>query len=272
MSRSPLDSEPFQSEWPDRPAGPPPRRHSRLSFMRELPVLIVLAFALALGIKTFLIQAFYIPSASMEPTLHGCDGCQGDRVLVNKFAYRFREPSRGEIVVFITGKEEARKASRSFFGGLKAVVTEGLGVTPPADIDFIKRIIGLPGDTIQITDAVVTITPRKGKAFKLKEPYISPNKDLSPFGPFTVPAGSFFVMGDNRANSSDSRVNSFGICTEKDGKTPRIPCAVPKARLVGKAFVRIWPAERMHVLDVPHYDVAAGLVLLGGVRRRRHAA
>jgi signal peptidase I len=269
MSKSPLESEAFQSEWPERPAGPPPPRHSRLSFLRELPVLIILAFALALGIKTFLIQAFYIPSASMEPTLHGCTGCNGDRVLVNKLAFRLREPRRGEIVVFVTGAEEARQSKKNFVGRLTGVITEGLGVTPPADVDFIKRIIGLSGDTIQITDSIVTITPSKGRPFKLKEPYISPNKDLSPFGPFTVPKGAYFVMGDNRSNSSDSRVNSFGICTEKDGKTPKIPCAVPKRRLVGKAFVRIWPFKRIHLFRDPGYDVTAGLVFLGLLRRRR---
>jgi signal peptidase I len=240
--------------------------------MRELPVLIILAFALALGIKTFMIQAFYIPSASMEPTLHGCDGCNGDRVLVNKFAYRFREPRRGEIVVFVTGREEASKKGRSTLAQLKAVVTEGLGVTPPADVDFIKRIIALPGETIRINDAVVTITTRGGRTFKLTEPYISPNKDLSPFGPFTVPKDSFFVMGDNRANSSDSRVNSFGICFEPDGKTAKVPCAVPRERLVGKAFVRIWPPPRMHLFRDPVTAPAAGLVFLFGVRRRRRAA
>lgn len=269
MSSSPLESEPFQSEWPDRPAGPPPPRRPRLGFMRELPVLIVLAFGLALGIKTFLIQAFYIPSASMDPTLHGCPPpCAGDRVLVNKLAYRFREPRRGEIVVFLTGAEEKRQERRNWLQRLTGVVTEGLGVSRTEDVDFIKRIVGLPGDTIQITDAVVTVTPRNGKPFKLKEPYISPNKDLSPFPPFKVPDGSYFVMGDNRANSSDSRVNSFGICKDDKGQ-PKVPCAVPRSRLIGKAFVRIWPLRRIHVFGPTTYDVTAAAVLLGGLRRHR---
>src|ERR1041384_3695038 len=91
----------LQSTWPSSPAGQPPRKRSRAAFLKELPVLIVVAFVLALLMKTFLIQAFYIPSQSMEPTLHGCPGCNGDRVLVNKLVWRLRDPARGEIVVFI---------------------------------------------------------------------------------------------------------------------------------------------------------------------------
>lgn len=260
MARSPLEEGAFQSSWPDRPAGPPPPRRSRLAFFRELPVLIVIAFGVALAIKTFLIQAFYIPSSSMEPTLHGCPGCRGDRVLVNKLAYRFREPRRGEIVVFVTGQQLAEQ--KSLLRKVTGVFTEGLGVTRPEDTDFIKRVVGLPGETIQIKEGIVTITPPGGDPFKLEEPYIAAQRDLSPFGPYTIPSDRYFLMGDNRANSSDSRVNNFG------GICPSAPCAVPKERLVGKAFVRIWPPGRVHVFDVPLYAIAG----VGLVRVRRRAA
>jgi signal peptidase I len=261
VARSPLEGDVFQTSWPDAPAGAPPPRRSPFAFFRELPVLIVIAFGLALAIKTLLLQAFYIPSASMEPTLHGCPGCSGDRVLVNKLAYRFREPDRGEIVVFVTGQQSAER--KSVLRRISDTFTEGLGVTRPKDTDFIKRVIGLPGETIQIKEGAVTIAPAGGGAsFRLEEPYLADQRDLSPFGPYTVPEGRYFLMGDNRANSSDSRVNSFG------GICPSAPCAVPKGRLVGKAFVRIWPLRRVHVFQVPLYALSG----LGLVRIRRRAA
>ncbi len=265
MVLTPLEEDAFSAAWPEAPVGPPPPKRRRFGLMRELPVLIVVALTLALLIKTFLIQAFFIPSASMEPTLHGCDGCTGDRVLVNKLAYRFREPKRGEIVVFVTGA--AAKKKRSFVSGLFQNVKESLGLANPTDVDFIKRIIGLPGETVEIkTDPnaganAVYITPKNGKTFILKEPYIQSVAELTAFGPFKVAAGRYFLMGDNRANSSDSRINNFtGIC-------PAAPCAVPKDRLVGKAFVRIFPFKRIHVFQLPLYGLT--LAGAGGLRRRR---
>src|SRR5438270_1377412 len=160
----------LQSSWPAEPAGKPPEKRSKLAFVRELPVLILIAFVLALFMKTFLVQAFYIPSQSMEPTLYGCEGCNGDRVLVNKLAWRFRSPERGEIVVFIAEHDSAR---RSIISRIKSFLTEGLGVTTPKETDFIKRIIGLPGETIQVTSRGVYISPVHGKRFKLREPYIA---------------------------------------------------------------------------------------------------
>ncbi|TML80484.1 MAG: signal peptidase I [Actinobacteria bacterium] len=204
----------LQSSWPGEPAGKPPEKRSKLAIFRELPVLIVIAFVLALLMKTFLVQAFYIPSESMEPTLHGCTGCNGDRVLVNKLAWRLRAPARGEI----------------------------------------KRIIGLPGETVQVTDKGVYITPVHGKRFKLFEPYIarpSNNGTLVPCGrsrscpegktqaPIKVPPDSYFVMGDNRENSADSRF--------------RNPPWIKRSDLVGKAFVKIWPIGRIGIVHLPAY-------------------
>ncbi|MCA1833859.1 MAG: signal peptidase I [Actinomycetota bacterium] len=235
---------PLQSDWPDKPAGEPPHRPGPLAFFRELPVLILIAFGLALLIKTFLIQAFYIPSESMVPTL-----LVGDRVLVNKLIYRFRDPHRGEIVVFVAEPDRVkRNALQKFFKSM----TEGLGARTPPERDFIKRVIGLPGDTITMTNGVIHIKPKKGKAFDLKEPYLNQPPDTSPFGPYTVPANSYFLMGDNRANSSDSRVNTFGgLCA-----TP--PCSVPKSRIVGKAFITIWPPSRFRLHHIPKYAALYG--------------
>ena len=215
-------------------------------------MLILIAFVLALFLKTFLVQAFYIPSESMEPTLYGCTGCNGDRVLVNKLVWRFRSPERGEVVVFIAqhGSEH-----RSLLSRVRSFLTEGLGVTTPKETDFIKRIIGLPGETIEVNARGVFITPVHGKRFKLFEPYIarpSPTGTLVPCGkatdcpqgpvqkPFKVPRGSYFVMGDNRDSSADSR-SSLG--------------PVKRSDFVGKAFVKIWPLGRIGIVHIPSYTV-----------------
>jgi len=250
----PTESEqPLQSDWPDRPAGPPPAKRSALAFFKELPVLILIAFGLALLIKTFLIQAFFIPSESMVPTLE-----VGDRVLVNKLVYRFREPRRGEVIVFVAEHTE-QNANKSLFRKILDQFTEGLGVTTPPDRDFIKRIIGLPGETLEMKDGIVKITTVDGKHLTLNEPYIAKDKDLTPFGPTKVPPNTLFVMGDNRPNSSDSRFRG----------------PIPRSDIVGKAFIKVWPLGRVGIISRPSYGAAsaAGGVLLpiGFVfARRRH--
>jgi len=230
----------LQVEWPTYPVAPPPPKPSPFSVARELPVLLVLAFGLALVLKLFLLQAFYIPSGSMEPTLHGCHGCNGDRVLVNKLAYRFREPTRGEIIVFVAQPDtRERSLPRKIWDG----VFEAIGFFTPMETDYIKRIIGEPGDTVEVTDAGVFITPPGGKRFKLNEPYILSADQQGPAQePFVVPADHFFVMGDNRANSSDSR-SQLG--------------PVKRERIIGKAFVRMWPLKRIGLLPVPEYSQPA---------------
>ncbi len=226
------------------------------SFLKELPILILIAFGLALLIKTFLLQAFYIPSESMVPTLQ-----IGDRVLVNKLVYRIHPPRRGDIIVFI----EHPGPKRSFWGRVRSFLTEGLGVTKPASKDFIKRVIGLPGDRLQITNGVVTITTSDGKTLTLDEPYLNTPRDTGSFGPTTVPASSYFVMGDNRGNSADSRTELGPIS---------------KSRIIGRAFIRIWPIGRFGFFHRPNYSnasaaglmsMAPGLVLASAfvVRKRR---
>ena len=255
--RPPLEDSPLQSDWPDKPAGEPPKKRSALSFFKELPVLILIAFGLALLIKTFLIQAFFIPSESMVPTLE-----VKDRVLVNKLVYRFREPRRGEVIVFVAEHDEAAD-ERSLFRKIVDTLTEGLGVTAPADKDFIKRIIGLPGETVEMKDGVVTVTKTDGGTISLTEPYLAADKDTSPFGPQKVPADSYFVMGNNRPNSADSRTR-LGPIKRDD--------------IIGKAFIKVWPLSRIGVMSTPKYDTAAlgaGLavapVLLLGKRLSRRA-
>src|SRR6266536_5128723 len=188
------------------------------SFLRELPVLLFIAFVLALLIKSFLVQAFYIPSESMDPTLR-----IGDRVLVNKVVYRFHPPRRGDIIVF----EEPHPTNDSHRNPLEGFwhwLTQGLGVSANPEKDFIKRVVALPGETIEIKAGQVYIDGRN-----LVEPYLGLTGDTRDYPPHHVPPGNLFVMGDNRTNSNDSR---FGLGY------------IPLRKVVGRAFVIIWPPGR----------------------------
>jgi signal peptidase I len=161
----------------------------------EFLIILLVSFVLVFGfVRPFVIEAFWIPSASMVPTLK-----YGDRVLVNKFIYRFTEPERGDVIVF------------------KSVEGDGQ--------DLIKRVVGVPGDEIAV---------RGGKLFvngePQKEPYVNKKyPDRSFYAPTTVPKDHVFAMGDNRANSQDSRI--FG--------------PVPEENIEGEAFLRFWPPHRI---------------------------
>lgn len=244
---APVDAEFDYQPRKKRPTG---------SFLKELPVLVLIAFGLALLIKSFFIQAFYIPSESMVPTLQ-----VGDRVLVNKIIYKVRKPRRGEVIVFVGERDPT---PRSFLMRVRETITGGLGGAQPAERDYIKRVIATPGETIQVDRGQVTITPvGGGKPFTLTEPYISEQRDLTPYGPYKVPAGKYFVLGDNRPNSSDSRT---------------VLGPIPSSEIVGRAFVRIWPMKRFRSLGRPEYAVSAGIIgfvpllqTVRVVRRRRQA-
>jgi signal peptidase I len=227
---------PAASTPPDSVAGraarrDAPKKGGPLAFLRELPALLLIAFILALLIKSFLVQAFYIPSESMVPTLK-----VGDRVLVNKLTYRFHSPGRGDIIVF--EDPNAPPIERGPVSGFVHWVTDGLGLTTSPDKDFIKRVIGLPGDTVEIRRGVVFIDGKR----MAPEPYLSPITDVSccPGQSWTVPPDNLFVMGDNRTNSSDSRT-SLGF--------------IPISKVVGRAFVIIWPPSRIHWLSTPKYSL-----------------
>lgn len=210
-------------------------------------MLVALALGIALLIKAFLVQAFYIPSASMEPTLH-----IGDRVLVNKLSYRFGAPQRGDVVVFhdpYPDPCEARDGEAAPAGcergfGRKALdwFAEVFGL-PTADTrDFIKRIVALPGETVQIQEGQVYVcgkpscipinldgTPKDGRKIDFEHTSDEgPQNDRDNVPAFPVPEGQYYVLGDNRGNSSDSR-NFKGI--DRDS-------------IIGKAFVVVWPPNR----------------------------
>ena len=146
------------------------RRHSRMS--SELPILVLTAFVLAILVKGFLIQAFFIPSESMEPTLD-----VGDRVVVNRLAYRLGEPRHGQVVVFVraSGNKPA-PASAGPISWARRAVAQSLGGTPPGSEDLIKRVVGLPGDVVQGKNGRLW---RNGRP--VVEPYLPPNTFTSDF-------------------------------------------------------------------------------------------
>ncbi len=209
------------------------RRRSRNPIDRLLPnlphgwrvaidwvVTIVGAVAIVLAIKAWVVNPYRIPSSSMEPTLHcaapgqGCESHTSDRVLANRFVYHFRDPKRGEIVVFHTPP--------------LAKVKCGAGGT------FVKRLIGLPGEVWTERSGYVSIDGRK-----LSEPYIKPDRrdaqtlamrDIQPRGTLSrIPNDEYLMMGDNRASSCDSRV--WGL--------------VPRKNLIGEVFATYWPPSRI---------------------------
>lgn len=202
-------------------------------FLAELPVLLLVAFVLALLLRSFLVQAFFIPSESMVPTLE-----IGDRVLVNRLAFRVGDPERGEIVVFSDEAGAERNNANPLAGGLRSLAA-GLGLAPPSEQDFIKRVIGLPGETIEISDGVVYIDGRRlPEAATGDGGYLS-TVDESYMDPMKIPEGQYFVMGDNRPRSSDSR-SLLGT--------------IDRDQLIGRAFVLVWPFDRARVLSLPAYD------------------
>jgi signal peptidase I len=214
------------------------------SLLRELPVLLLIAFVLALVVKTFFVQAFFIPSGSMEQTLHGCPGCTGDRVLVNKVPYWFGSPEPGDIVVFKgpdTWSPEINVSPPSnWISGAFLWLGRTVGIAPPSEDDFVKRVIATSGQTVQCCDAQGRVTV-DGKP--LDEPYIYQNTPLEsrPFGPVTVPQGRLWVMGDHRSASADSR----------EHMSDKYSGTIGVDDVIGKAAMIVWPPSRFGLLDSP---------------------
>lgn len=179
-------------------------REKRKRGVFEYAVILVVALVLVFGvIKPFVVEAFRVPTESMLPTLE-----VQDRFLANKFIYRFTEPDRGDIVVFEAVEPNAR-----------------------GEFDIlVKRVAGLPGDTVQVQGGTLLVNGEP-----VREPYLNTNvvPDINaPYGPTRVPEGHFFALGDNRGNSLDSRFYGF----------------VPMENLKGEAFLRFWPVGRAEVL------------------------
>ena len=274
-----------------RPAG---RVGRRRPVWRELPFLLLVALVLALLVKTFLVQAFSIPTGSMEHTLE-----VGDRVLVNKVVYRLRDPHRGEVIVFDGTDDWAPEGDIvPPHGALqKAVQAVGnaLGVSSAGHKDYIKRVVGLPGDRVMCCNASgqVVVTARGGAAVALDEPYLwEAGAQVDPLKYFCaagrgavtcppgaagvlVPSGRLWVMGDHRGRSSDSRAHT----------DDRWRGTIATAAVVGRAFAVVYPVNRVGALGVPGtvatvatnpsapylLGLAVAIPLTGGRRRaRRH--
>lgn len=227
---------------PDAKAGekaPADEKKSRRKrpFWRDLVVIVVAALALTILLKAFVVEVFSIPSGSMENTL-----LPGDRVLVSKIVYRFRDIARGDVVVF-SGQgswgPDAPPPPGNPFLRLWGDLTNLVGVTAPGT-DYIKRVIGLPGDHVVCCDTQGRITVN-GVPLN-EQSYIHPGNVPStvPFD-ITVPAGRLWVMGDNRADSDDSRYRT----TDPGGGS------IPGSEVVGRAFVIIWPPSRIGDLPIP---------------------
>ena len=194
----------------------PADQEERRSFLRELPILFIVALAVAIVLKTFVVQAFFIPSGSMEPTLE-----PGDRVLVQKVVYG---PDRGDVIVF-SDPQGRPGPDRGIVGGFVHWSSSTLGIERPEHEDFIKRVIGLPGETVELRDGRLFVD-----GVRIREPYLKGAVDTRDYGPVKVPEGALFVLGDNRLNSNDSR---FGLGF------------VPVDKVVGRAFAIVWPPSRV---------------------------
>jgi signal peptidase I len=198
---------------------------TRLKTLIEDLRLLGIAIVVAIVLKAVLLEVFYIPSTSMEPTLGA-----GDRVLVEKVSYRLGGPARGDLVVFerdfraeSTGPEEDAPPWEGVVNALRGL----FGFPTGNSQDYIKRVIAVGGDTVE---------GRGGDVFvngdRLREPYLAPDSRTTPFGPVSIPEGMIFVMGDNRDNSTDSRILG----------------PVPVNAVVGHAFLLVWPATDLTAL------------------------
>jgi signal peptidase I len=229
-------------------------RRKRRPFWVELPILLAIALVIALVIKTFVVQAFFIPSSSMEDTL-----LIGDKVLVNKLVYHFRPIEPGDIVVFSgagswtpatpQGKPSSDPLVRVYDATLGRLFHSiaGLYGTPIDETGtvFIKRVIGVPGDHVVCCNAQGLVTVN---GVPLHESYLIPGASPSDApegfsGKFniTVPHGRLWVMGDNRPVSDDSRLRR----QEPGGGT------ISESEVIGRAFVIVWPASRWRILPIP---------------------
>ncbi|MEJ7764628.1 MAG: signal peptidase I [Acidimicrobiales bacterium] len=182
----------------------------------DAAVLVVAIVVMTTLLRTFVAQAFYIPSLSMSPQLQ-----VQDRIIVSKLSYRLHEVRRGDIVVFDSPPElEPPSEPRPLASRVTRTVLEGVNVVKPTKTEYVKRVIGLPGEQVSARGGSIYV----GDA-QLVEPYLPAGLRTEDFEPVSVPAGKLFVMGDNRDGSFDSR--RFG--------------PIERSSVVGRVVVKLWP-------------------------------
>jgi signal peptidase I len=191
----------------------PPRTH----WAKEMGLLIAIALLIVWPVRTFVAQAYYIPSASMTPQL-----AVNDRVVVSKLAYDLHDPHRGDIVVFDAPPGLPALQDRS-----SPLIRFIRRLFQPSTQEYIKRVVALPGERVEARQGRILINGKR-----LVEPYLPPGTVTQDFSPRVVPHGRLWVMGDNRSNSEDSRV--FG--------------PIRRSSVVGRAVVRVWPVQRTSFL------------------------
>ncbi|WP_019203491.1 signal peptidase I [Tsukamurella sp. 1534] len=211
----------------------------------EIGAIVLVALVLSFLLQNFVGRQWYVPSESMEPTLIGCNGCTGDRIVTQKISYYGGDPQPGDVIVFkgptASWDMEGRPSVRSENTVIRGI-QEGLsyvGLQPPNENDLVKRVIATGGQKIECRNETgVTVDGRK-----ITEPYLADvAKQVAqadacwgkPFGPISIPDGNVFVMGDNRTASADSR---YHIDDELQG-------TVPKADIRGKVAAIIYPFDR----------------------------
>lgn len=228
------------------------------SAIKEGALLVAIAVVLYYLMLTFVARPYLIPSESMEPTLHGCSGCVGDRIMVDKITYRFGAPRPGDVIVF-KGPPSWNVAYKSIRSKQPAVrwvqnALSFVGFVPPDENDLVKRVIAVAGQTVQCRhDAGLTVN-----GARLTEPYLDPGTMMADpavypclgneFGPVTVPQGRLWVMGDNRTHSADSRAHCTSIPADalKGLLCTGDPMSgtVPVTNVIGKARFIVWPPSR----------------------------
>ncbi len=256
-------SEPDESSAEHRPETAEPdgeteKPKKKGGALREFAILISIALVIYYVVLTFVARPYLIPSESMEPTLHGCPGCTGDRIMVDKLTYRFSSPEPGDVVVF-KGPPNWNINYRSIRSDNTAIrwvqnALSVVGFVPPDENDLVKRIIAVGGQTVECRAATGLTVDGK----RLDEPYLDPetmqaDPAIYPclgneFGPVEVPEGRLWVMGDNRTHSADSRAH----CTNTPADAQKgLLCTgdptagtVPVDNVIGKARFIAWPPSR----------------------------